>query len=132
MAETAGDAAGARVAYEEAWAATSNDFERCIAAHYVPRVIDDAHEKLRWNEDALAFANAVGDERVTSFLPSLHAGVGMCLLDMGDAVGAVEALEAGMRSIDAVPEDAFRQGLSDMIGERLAQARALLAERPTS
>lgn len=123
IAETAGDIEAARAAYEEAWRAAADDFERCIAAHYVPRTIDDPYEKLRWNEEAVRLADAVGDERVAGFYPSLYGSVGICLLALGDRSTAIEALEAGLRSIDAVPEGDYRSGLTAMIEERLVEAR---------
>lgn len=123
IAETAGDSEGARAAYDEAWRMASDDFERCLAAHYVPRTIDNPHEKLRWNEEALRFADAVGDERVAGFYPSLRASVGICLLALGDVPGAIRAFEAALRSIDDVPESDYRSGLTAMIEERLAEAR---------
>jgi tetratricopeptide (TPR) repeat protein len=129
IAETAGDIESARAAYEEAWRVAADDFERCLAAHYVPRTIDDPHEKLRWNEEALRFADAVGDERVTGFYPSLLASVGLCLLALGDVSRAVQALEAALRSVDDVPESDYRSGLTAMIEERLAEARGEEAHR---
>ena len=73
QSEITGDRQAARAAYTEAWDRATDDFERCIAAHYVPRVMDDPGDKLRWNEDALRHATAVGDERVAGFFASLHA-----------------------------------------------------------
>jgi predicted negative regulator of RcsB-dependent stress response len=122
-AETTGDIDAARQAYEQAWQAATDDFERCVAAHYVPRTIDDPEERLQWNEDALRFADAVDDERVAGFYPSLHASVGMCRLTLGDVAGASRAFEAAMESIDSVPQGDFRTGLTEMIEERLAEVR---------
>lgn len=69
----------ARALYERAWEAVTNDYEACIAAHYVARVQDSPRETLRWNEEALArakIAQASGDERVKAFFPSLYLSLG--------------------------------------------------------
>jgi hypothetical protein len=116
QAEMTGDRETARAAYDEAWNAATDDFERCMAAHYVPRLIDDPHLKLRWNEDALRHALAVGDGRVTGFFASLHACVGQSRLGVGDFPGARAALrEAEARLVD-VPEGDYKTGLVGMIG----------------
>jgi hypothetical protein len=66
----------ARVLYQQAWEARTDDYEACIAAHYVARFQDSAEESLRWNLIALERANAVNDERVKDFYPSLYLSLG--------------------------------------------------------
>ena len=44
-----GDPLGARALFAEAWALQSDDYEACIAAHYVARHQATAEETLRWN-----------------------------------------------------------------------------------
>ena len=62
--------------YQQAWDARTDDYEACIAAHYVARFQDSAEESLRWNQIALDHANAVKDERVKDFYPSLYLSLG--------------------------------------------------------
>jgi tetratricopeptide (TPR) repeat protein len=62
--------------YQMAWESAHDDYEACIAAHYVARHQTNPQDKLRWNEEALARANAVNDDRVTSFYPSLYVNLG--------------------------------------------------------
>jgi tetratricopeptide (TPR) repeat protein len=62
--------------YQEAWEGAQDDYEACIAAHYVARHQDDPHEKLRWNQIALDKANAIADQRVDEFFPSLYLNMG--------------------------------------------------------
>ena len=88
QAEMTGDREAARAFYHEAWNTAKDDLERCIAAHFVPRMIDDPRDKLRWNEDALRYATAVGDGRTIGFFASLHASVGQARLGLGDTSGA--------------------------------------------
>ena len=62
--------------YLQAWDLAANDYEACIAAHYLARFQDDPAETLRWNREALRRADAVGDERVATFYPSLYLNMG--------------------------------------------------------
>ncbi len=75
-AEFEGQPADARRLYAEAWAAARDDYEACIAAHYVARFQPDPHETLRWNQVALDRSNLSGDERVRDFYPSLYVNLG--------------------------------------------------------
>lgn len=66
----------ARLLYQQAWDAHTDDYEACIAAHYVARFQDSVEESLRWNQIALERASAVNDERVKEFFPSLYLSLG--------------------------------------------------------
>ena len=66
----------ARALYQQAWDAHTDDYDACIAAHYVARFQDSAEESLRWNQFALQHAEAVNDERVKEFYPSLYLSLG--------------------------------------------------------
>jgi hypothetical protein len=57
----------ARTLFTEAWEAAQDDYEACIAAHFLARQQDTPQEMLRWNQESLNRANAVGDERVQVF-----------------------------------------------------------------
>lgn len=76
QAEFAGRIEEARRLYDQAWQAARDDYEACVAAHYVARFQEPAEEKLRWNQEALRRAEAVGDERVREFYPSLYLNLG--------------------------------------------------------
>lgn len=71
--------------YTQAWELAGDAYDACVAAHYVARMQTDIGEKLRWNLIALEKANAVGDERVTSFYPSLYLNLGKAYELMGEA-----------------------------------------------
>lgn len=66
----------ARRLYTAAWEAVTDDFEACVAAHYMARCQPDAQGRLHWNAVALARAEAVRDERVQPFMPSLYLNLG--------------------------------------------------------
>ena len=74
----------ARRLYLEAWAAATDDYEACVAAHYLARFQDTPEETLRWNQEALARAENVGDERVRGFYPSLYVNLGSSHEALGD------------------------------------------------
>jgi hypothetical protein len=66
----------ARAFYGQAWDVRTDDYDACIAAHYVARFHDSAEESLRWNQIALEHANTVNDGRVNDFYPSLYLNLG--------------------------------------------------------
>src|SRR5436190_13038146 len=66
----------ARNLYVQAWYARTDDYEGCIAPHYVARFQDSAEESLRWNQIALQHADTVHDERIKDFYPSLYLSLG--------------------------------------------------------
>lgn len=76
QAEFDGRIEGARALYAQAWTSARDDYEACIAAHYVARRQERAEDEHRWNEEALARAESSGDERVRAFYPSLYVNLG--------------------------------------------------------
>lgn len=75
-AEFDGRTDDARILYWQAWEASTNDYEACIAAHYVARFQESPEVTLRWNQVALKRADAVTDESVREFYPSLYLNLG--------------------------------------------------------
>jgi hypothetical protein len=75
-AEFEGRRDAARGLYWQAWEAARDDYEACIAAHYVARLQQNPQDALHWNLEALAHADAVKDDRVASFYPSLYVNLG--------------------------------------------------------
>lgn len=75
-AEYAGRAQEAAEFYRQAWRAARDDYEACLAAHYVARIQDSPELALHWNEIALARAESSRDERVIPFYPSLYVNLG--------------------------------------------------------
>jgi len=76
QAEFKGQMEEARSYYQQAWQAAQDDYEACIAAHYVARFQEDPVERLHWNQVALDRAEVVGDDRVREFYPSLYLNMG--------------------------------------------------------
>lgn len=76
QAEFKGRIDEARRLYQRAWDTARDDYEACIAAHYVARHQASPQETLRWNQKALDRANAVEDDRVRDFYSSLYLNMG--------------------------------------------------------
>ena len=72
--------------YMQAWEAAQDDYEACIAAHYVARCQKDPMDILHWNQEALIRAEAVGDDRVKDFYPSLYLNMGHSYELLGNQV----------------------------------------------
>ena len=47
----------AKALFWQAWGISQDDFEACIAAHYVARHQDRPEDTLRWNQEALRRAH---------------------------------------------------------------------------
>jgi len=62
----------ARACYEQAWQAHTDDYEACIAAHYLARCQPTPQQALRWDLEALQRAQAAPAESVREFMPSLY------------------------------------------------------------
>jgi hypothetical protein len=117
QAEAEGRSADARALFEQAWARRTDDFDACVAAHYLARRQDDPAGTLRWNQEALRRADAVADDRVAAFYPSLHVGVAMAYEQLGNASAARAAFERAAEHAGALSDDAYgeqlRTGISD-------------------
>ncbi len=97
QAEFQGRIDEARSLYQQAWDAAQNDYEACIAAHYVARHQKHPAERLRWNQIALEKAKAVNDESVQEFYPSLF-------LNMGQSYELLGNLDEAKRYYDLAAE----------------------------
>jgi hypothetical protein len=74
----------AQVLYQRAWNLATNDYERCIAAHYMARTQLNSESIFKWNEASLRFAESSMDNRVQSFFPSLYVNMGKSCELMGN------------------------------------------------
>jgi hypothetical protein len=87
-AEFAGHLDEARRLALLAWQSAQDDYERCMAAHYIARYQEDPNEKLRWDKEALQRAENSHDERVKDFMPSLFLNMGRSYEKLGDTLAA--------------------------------------------
>lgn len=86
-AEFAGNIDEAKACYRQAWDAATNDYEACIAAHYMARHQSPA-EAFRWNQIALERADRVPDARVQPFYGSLYVNMGHSYEQVGEQAAA--------------------------------------------
>ena len=77
-----------RLLYKQAWEARKDDYDACIAAHYVARFQETPEETLYWNQVSLKHADAIKNERVKDFYPSLYVNLGHSYEALGDQVNA--------------------------------------------
>jgi len=109
-AESDGRPGDALALFRQAWEASTDDYEACIAAHYVARHQADPDEALRWSRVALERALAVGDDdRIAGFLPSLHLDVGAAHESRGETVRARAHYASASERLAAVPAGPYRK-----------------------
>jgi len=94
--------------FQQAWAARQDDFEACIAAHYVARHQPTPEDTLRWNEVALVAAEAVqatpaGAARVQGFFASLYLNLGHAHETLGHTAKARQFYDLAAGQLAAVP-----------------------------
>lgn len=118
--EFAGDFDGAAQAFQTAWNQSTDDFERCIAAHYMARHQKTPAGGLEWNERSLHHATAVDDGRVRDFYPSLYLNLGKSHEDLGHREDARHFYDLASKIVDALPEGRYGGVVRDAV------ARALL------
>ena len=87
-AEFEGRFTEARELYQKAWEASKDDYEACVAAHYVARFQTKPEDILFWNQESLNCAKRVNDDRVKEFYPSLYLNLGSSYELLGNQVEA--------------------------------------------
>ncbi|MGC4053455.1 MAG: tetratricopeptide repeat protein [Paludibaculum sp.] len=118
--EFAGDFNGAAQAFQDAWDQSTDDFERCIAAHYVARHQPTPAACLMWNEKSLHHATAVDKDRVRDFYPSLYLNLGKSHEDLGHRDEARHFYELAAKLVDTLDQGRYGVVVRDAV------ARALL------
>jgi tetratricopeptide (TPR) repeat protein len=106
-AEGEGRLADAKALFEQAWAESRDDFDACIAAHYVARHQATVEAELEWNRRALERADLVGDERVRSFYPSLYLNLAHSLEKVGRSAEACELYSTAATRMEGEPDTPY-------------------------
>jgi hypothetical protein len=125
QAEARNEPEAARALFEQAWAEAQDDYEACVAAHYVARHQATLTDTLEWNQRALGHAQAVGDERVAGFFASLHLNLGKSYEDVDDDAEAATQYALAEQRLAAVPDGDY----GDLVRSGVAAARARLRAR---
>jgi hypothetical protein len=77
----------ARRMYQEAWDVATDDYDACVAAHYIAHLDPDPSQALLWNLEALERARRVPD-LTAEFLASLYVNLGRSYELAGDRTHA--------------------------------------------
>ena len=102
----------ARAFYQQAWEIHTDDYEACIAAHYLARFQKTAEDTLQWNLTAVEHAIAVNDESVESFLPSLYLNLGHSYEMLGNNAESQKYYQLAaalgvIHQVDNIPQSNF-------------------------
>lgn len=106
QAEAEGRNEDAHNLFMQAWEASTDDYEACVAAHYVARH-QSPEDALHWNQVALARAEAVGDEKVQGFYPSLYLNLGHSYEVIGNLAEARRHYELAAERVGDLAEDPY-------------------------
>ena len=119
QAEGAGDHELSHSLFVQAWNVAGDDYEACVAAHYLARHQPNPEETLRWNQESLRLAEAVGDDRVQYFFPSLLLNLGHSLEVLGNIVEARRYYDLAAARVDTLPSDQY----GNMVRNGIARGR---------
>ncbi|KAB8181649.1 hypothetical protein [Microbispora catharanthi] len=122
QAEAEGRDGDARAAFEQAWEIAEDDYDACVAAHYVARHQTTPQETLRWNQERLDRADRVGDDRVKGFYASLHLNMAKAHADLGDPGRARRHYELAAAHVGEVPHGPYADWVRFAIAEGLRSA----------
>jgi tetratricopeptide (TPR) repeat protein len=92
-----------------AWNERRDDYDACIAAHFVARAQESPEDALAWNQLALRHAEAARDERVRPFFASLYLNLGFAREMLGQLAEAVSDYAAAGAWLPEVPEGPYRE-----------------------
>jgi tetratricopeptide (TPR) repeat protein len=108
-AEHEGRHSDAKILFEQAWSESRDDYEACIAAHYVARHQTDAFKELEWNRTALERADRAADARMSGFYASLHLNFASSLEKLGRTAEACASYARAAAELEHVPVGPYAQ-----------------------
>lgn len=119
QAEFEGRYDDARALFTQAWESSTDDYEACVAAHFLARQQESPGDALKWNQEALNRANAVGDESVLAFYPSLYLNIGYSHEILGNQAEAIRYYDLAADRLDDLPAGSY----GDTVRNGINQAR---------
>ena len=105
----------AGILFVQAWGQRKDDYDACLAAHYVARHQRIPEQILHGNQESLDRADAVNDERVHGFYPSLHLNIGKAHEDLGNRERAKRYYELAATKMSHLPEGRYADIVRDGI-----------------
>lgn len=105
--EQEGKNAAAMEQFQLAWAESTNDLEKFIAAHYVARHQTSVEDKLKWDEIALSFALKSDEGQLKGSYPSLYLNIAKCYEDMNDLEKAKQNYGLALSYADCLPDNSY-------------------------
>ncbi len=128
-AEAKGRFEAARKLFEQAWSVCQDDYDACMAAHFLARHQDSPQTVFEWNQEALNRANMVGDDRVQSFYSSLYLNLGHSYETLGAWAEAGRYYQMAADRLGAVPEGPYKDMMRNGI-ERGRKRMESAEEKP--
>jgi hypothetical protein len=104
-----GDPAAAHALFLQAWDARQDDFDACIAAHFLARHQPTTADTLHWNRLAVHYAEAVPGSRAHPLLASLYLNLADSYFTVGDLAEAATVAARGVAALDFLPLDGYRE-----------------------
>ena len=123
-AETKGKFEDARRLFERAWSVCQDDYDACMAAHFLARHQDSTKATFDWNQEALNRANAVGDDRVLGFYSSLYLNLGHSYETLGALAEARRHYQMAADRLDDVPEGPYKDMMRRGIARRFKRTES--------
>ncbi len=117
--ESKGDFETASGLFLSAWEQSTDDFERCIAAHYVARHQKSPEEALIWNQRSLDHALAVKGETVSGFFPSLYLNMGKAFEDLARWDEARKFYDMAVDVLSSLPDNEYSRKVRDGVERAL-------------
>jgi len=122
-AEGAGQIATAQALFLQAWAARQNDYDACIAAHYVARH-RPPEEMRHWNQVALDHADRADATLMGGFYPSLYLNMGWSHEQLGDLAEAGHYYDLATAHLDSLPDGPY----AEVVRKGVAAGQARLVQ----
>jgi len=110
--------------FSQAWEGSTDDFEACIAAHYLARQQETPQDMLYWNQVALEKAKAAEDERVMGFYPSLYLNLGYSYEQLGNLEAAVRYYKKADEQLSDLPPGSYGEVVQDAVTRGRERIRA--------
>jgi len=119
-----GNRAGARALYAAIYAEAMDSgdlYWACVAAHFRAHLHSAPEGQRDWHLRALQAADAVGDERIRAFYPSLHANLAEVYLRLNAPAQAHAHLAQARAAAECLPDGGADPSVWLLI-ERVTQA----------